>query len=93
MVKVIGCASTLNLVNGLFWINLHNRFMPAVESHHGYHHYLADYMPLIKNSDPPQQCRWHAYQTTAELEHAAAQAILHAAQQAISRRGAFHIVL
>ncbi|MDE2118560.1 MAG: 6-phosphogluconolactonase [Betaproteobacteria bacterium] len=50
-------------------------------------------MPLLKNSDPPQQCRWHGYHTTAELEQAAAQAILRAAQQAISQRGAFYIVL
>ena len=50
-------------------------------------------MPLLKNSDPPQHCRWHGYHTVAELEQAAAQAILRAAQQAISQRGAFHIVL
>jgi len=49
-------------------------------------------MPLLK-SNPLQQCRWRGYNTTAELEQAAAQAILHAAQQAISQRGAFHIVL
>ena len=49
-------------------------------------------MPLLK-SDPQQQCRWHDYNTTTELEQAAAQAILHAAQQAINQRGAFHIVL
>ena len=47
-------------------------------------------MSLLK---PPQQCRWHGYSTTAALEQAAAQAILHAAQQAIHQRGAFHIVL
>ena len=50
-------------------------------------------MPLSTNSAPPQQCRWHGYGTTAELEQAAAQAILHAAQQAVGQRGAFHIVL
>ncbi len=50
-------------------------------------------MPLLTNSAPPQQCRWHDYSTTAELEQAAAQAILRAAQQAISQRGVFHIVL
>ena len=49
-------------------------------------------MPLL-NSNPPQQCRWHAYHSTAELEQAALQAILQAAWQAISLRGAFHIVL
>ena len=45
------------------------------------------------NHTLPQQCRWHDYPTAAGLEQAAAQAILHAAQQAISQRGAFHIVL
>ena len=49
-------------------------------------------MPLL-NSNPPQQCRWHAYPATAELEQAATQAILNSARQAISLRGAFHIVL
>jgi 6-phosphogluconolactonase len=42
---------------------------------------------------PQQQCRWHSYATSAELEQATAQAILHAARQAIRQRGAFHIVL
>jgi 6-phosphogluconolactonase len=37
--------------------------------------------------------RWHAYRTASELEQAALQAVLDAARQAISRRGAFHIVL
>lgn len=41
----------------------------------------------------PQPCRWHSYRTTAELEQATLQAILHAAQQSINRREAFHIVL
>jgi 6-phosphogluconolactonase len=50
-------------------------------------------MSSSSNLPPPQQCRWHSYGTTAELEQAAAQAILHAAQQAIRRHGAFHIVL
>ena len=49
-------------------------------------------MPLL-NSDPQQKCRWLACSTTAELEQAALQAILHSAQHAISLRGAFHIVL
>ncbi len=49
-------------------------------------------MPL-SNSDPPQQCRWHVYQSTSELEQSALQAILSSARQAISLRGAFHIVL
>lgn len=40
-----------------------------------------------------QQCRWHAYPTTAELEQSATLAILHAARLAINDRGAFHIVL
>ncbi len=49
-------------------------------------------MPLSDN-DPPQPCCWHAYHSTAELELAALRAILDAAQQAISQRGAFHVVL
>ena len=49
-------------------------------------------MPLL-NSNPPQQCRWHAYHSTAELEQAALQAILQAARQAINLREAFRIVL
>lgn len=40
-----------------------------------------------------QQCRWHAFDKTAELEQAVTRAILDAAQEAISQRGAFHIVL
>ena len=50
-------------------------------------------MALIVNNDSLQQCYWHAYSTTAELEHAASLAILHAAQQAINQRGNFRIVL
>lgn len=40
-----------------------------------------------------QQCRWHGFETTAGLERAALQFIIDAARQAISERGAFHIVL
>ncbi|MGA8147605.1 MAG: 6-phosphogluconolactonase [Gallionellaceae bacterium] len=40
-----------------------------------------------------QQCRWHRYATAAELQQAAMQAILRAAQQAIAHHGKFHIVL
>ena len=50
-------------------------------------------MPTSTNNTPQQQCRWHGYNSSAELEQAAAQAILHAARQAINQRGAFHIVL
>ena len=50
-------------------------------------------MAAIINNGGSQQCRWHNYRTTAELEQAAVQAILHAAQQTIRQRGAFHIVL
>lgn len=50
-------------------------------------------MPSSINNTQSQQCRWHSYGTTAELEQAAVQVILHAAQQAISQRGAFHLVL
>lgn len=49
-------------------------------------------MPLFISS-PPQQCRWQKFNTTAELEQAATQAILQAALQDISQRGTFHIVL
>lgn len=47
-------------------------------------------MPSQNNT---QQCRWHAFDTVGELEQAATRAILNAAQQAITQRGAFHIVL
>ena len=50
-------------------------------------------MPSSIKSSRTQQCRWHSYRTSAELEQSAVQTILHAAQQAISQRGAFHIVL
>lgn len=44
-------------------------------------------------SHPAQACRWHAYPTGGELSQAAAQKILHSAQQAITHRGRFSIVL
>lgn len=50
-------------------------------------------MASIVNNNALQQCRWNSYSTAADLERAAVQAILHAAQQAISRRGDFRIVL
>jgi len=50
-------------------------------------------MPSSNSNTLPQQCRWHDYSTNAELEQAVVHAILHAAQQAISQRGAFHLVL
>lgn len=40
-----------------------------------------------------QTCRWHRFDNTAKLEHAAATEILHAAQRAIDMHGAFHLVL
>lgn len=49
-------------------------------------------MPLSSNN-PPQQCRWHIYSATDNLEQAATQAILCSAQQAIGQRGIFRIVL
>lgn len=49
-------------------------------------------MPSLENISA-QQCRWHAHSTTGELEQAAVQTILLAAQQAIDLRGSFHIVL
>lgn len=48
-------------------------------------------MPLLINN--PQQRHWHSFNTTAELEQAATQAILQAALHSISLRGTFHIVL
>lgn len=42
---------------------------------------------------PAQTCRWHAYPTPGELSRAAAQKILHSAQQAIAHNGRFSIVL
>lgn len=45
------------------------------------------------NINLPQECRWHGFKTTAELEQAAVRAILHSAELAISQRGAFHVVL
>ena len=50
-------------------------------------------MPSSSNNTQAQQCRWHSYASTGELEQSAVQAILNAAQQSISQRGAFHIVL
>lgn len=50
-------------------------------------------MPSTNNSTFPQQFRWHGFKTIAELEQAAVQAILSAAELAIRQRGAFHIVL
>lgn len=47
----------------------------------------------LLSSNPPQQRRWHAFNTTAELEQAATQTILQTALLAIDLRGAFHIVL
>jgi 6-phosphogluconolactonase len=40
-----------------------------------------------------QSCRWHIFSDSDALECAATDRILHAAQQAIARSGAFHIVL
>lgn len=42
---------------------------------------------------PAQTCRWHTYPTPGKLSQAAAQKILHSAQQAIARNGRFSIVL
>ena len=47
-------------------------------------------MPLLTRN---QQCRWHSFTHTNELEQIAVQKILHTAQQAINQRGAFTIVL
>ena len=47
-------------------------------------------MSLINTN---QQCRWHSFTATGELEQAAVQAILRAAESSICHRQAFHIVL
>jgi 6-phosphogluconolactonase len=49
--------------------------------------------PSQFNNNLQQQCRWHAFPTTASLEYAAAQSIFNASQTAIHQRHAFHIVL
>jgi 6-phosphogluconolactonase len=49
--------------------------------------------PSLPNNNPRQQCRWHAFPTTASLEYAAAQAIFNASQQALRERNAFNLVL
>ena len=41
----------------------------------------------------PQLCRWHALADADALERAATAQVLQAAQQAIARAGAFHLVL
>jgi len=50
-------------------------------------------MPSSINHTTQQLCRWHSYSSVAELEQAALQAILKAAQHAIHSHGAFRIVL
>jgi 6-phosphogluconolactonase len=47
----------------------------------------------MPKSSNPVACRWHLYSTITELEAAAVRAIQQAAQQAISLRGRFDIVL
>lgn len=47
-------------------------------------------MPTYSNA---ASCRWHGYNTITDLEAAAVRSIQQAAQQAISQRGQFHIVL
>ena len=50
-------------------------------------------MASLNTAPSPQHCRWHPYNTTAELELASLNAILFSAQQAIAQRSAFHVVL
>lgn len=45
------------------------------------------------NHIQPQQCHWHSYASSTELEQTVVREILHSAQRSISQRGAFHIVL
>jgi 6-phosphogluconolactonase len=40
-----------------------------------------------------QTCRWHAQPDAAALQSAVVAAVLHAARDALARRGAFHLVL
>lgn len=47
----------------------------------------------MSSSAPVQNRRWHVFGSTAELETAAARAILEIAGEATARRHAFHIVL
>jgi len=50
-------------------------------------------MNLLQQNISKQLCRWHHFDTTYELEQAALDLILRAAQLAINDQGAFHIVL
>jgi 6-phosphogluconolactonase len=50
-------------------------------------------MTIMSLSNIVQECRWHSFITPGELEQAAVSEILRASQQAISLRGAFHLVL
>lgn len=50
-------------------------------------------MSSLNRLQMTQTCRWHAFDSTLELERAAVAEILSAAQRAIAVRGAFHIVL
>jgi 6-phosphogluconolactonase len=50
-------------------------------------------MSSLNRLQMTQTCRWHAFDSTLELERAAVAEILSAAQRAIAARGAFHIVL
>lgn len=50
-------------------------------------------MHLLHPQESSQHCRWHRFDTAAELERAAIAEILRTAQQAIGTRGEFHIVL
>ena len=50
-------------------------------------------MASLRLSEAAQSRRWHQFDDATELERAAVDYILRAAQQAIDARGAFHIVL
>ena len=50
-------------------------------------------MTVLHPKELPQICRWHSFENTSSLEQAAVSEIVSVALQAISKRGAFHIVL
>ena len=50
-------------------------------------------MSLSSRFDPDEHWRWHAFDSVGALQTAAVERILTSARQAISERGAFHLVL
>ncbi len=50
-------------------------------------------MHFLGDKSNPQTCRWHAFKSTTELEQTLVAKILWIAQQAIDKKGSFHVVL